>query len=483
MKQLARLLTIVVGAVALVAVWSAAAQARPTYFQVFTERYGITPSDRLYACGVCHYKWTGTGGRNLFGNAVEQQLYIGKSITEALQDVESGDADGDGFSNVDEIVNFMTLPGYSCANLTDAIGAPLGYDTYITPMVASCLDPIDIRVFPPSVSTLVDAGQSTSITVTIFNNGSQLPINVSAYGLQPGTSPAFSVSGPTTPIQIPVAASVALQVTFAPTAAMLATGTLRILSDDPDEGTLDVPLTGFGVARVLAPAPQRAACLRAVDGAVRRYGKTHLKEWGRCYSDEAAGIACDAGGRDVKISKAAARLRSKVGGSGDRQCAGQALTPFVLGFPNTCGGSCGSIALTHMSDLADCLVCRQEETTHEALTASDGATPPDLPVAVGVASASCERRLVSQLATAIESIQKVIGRCELGNITAATPVLCAATTAAEVAALQARVDAQPARCTDTTGLSGCPFAPGADPACLSTTALALGSALVDATVP
>jgi len=399
MRQLSRMTTVAVGVLALVAAWSAAVEARPTYFQIFTARYGITASDRLYACGVCHYKWTGTGARNLFGNAVEQQLYIGKSITQALQDVESGDADGDGFSNVDEIVNFMTLPGYSCANLTDAIGAPLGYDTYITPMVASCLAPIDIRVAPTSVSVLVDAGQSKTVTLTIFNNGSQLPINVSAYGLQPGTNPAFSLSGPATPIQIPLASSVTLQLTFAPTAVVFAAGTLRISSDDPDEGTLDVPLSGIGISRVLAPPPQRAACLRAVDTVFRRYGKTHLKEWGRCYSDEAAGVACDAGVRDLKIAKAAARLRTKIGGSGDRLCTDQGLTPFLLGYPGSCGGSCGSITLPNMSALADCLVCRQEETMHTALTASDGATPPDLPTAVGALSAACERKLVSHLAS------------------------------------------------------------------------------------
>ena len=64
------------------------AEARPTYFEVFTARYGITPSDRTYACGNCHIRWTGTGARNPFGTAVEQQLYIGKSITQALEDIE-----------------------------------------------------------------------------------------------------------------------------------------------------------------------------------------------------------------------------------------------------------------------------------------------------------------------------------------------------------------------------------------------------------
>jgi hypothetical protein len=481
--RIRRMMTMLVATFALVVAWGAVAAARPTYFQVFTERYGIGPADRLYACGVCHYLWTGTGARNPFGNAVEQQLYVGKSITQALQDVEAADSDGDGFSNLDEIMNFMTLPGYSCTNLTDAIGAPLGYDTYITPMVASCLSPIDIRVAPTSLSVIVDANESSTATVTIFNNGSQFPINVSAYGLQPGTNPAFSLTGPVAPIQIPVASSVALHVTFAPMADVLATGTLRILSDDPDEGTIDVPLSGIGVARTLAPAPQRAACLRTIDTVIRRYGKTHLKEWGRCFSDEAAGVACDAGARDFKIAKAAARLHTKIGGSGDRLCNGQGLTPFLLGYPTTCGGSCGSITLPTMSALADCLECRQEETTRTALTASDGTTLPDLPTAVGALPAACERKLVSQLANSIESIQKVLGHCELGNVTAPAPVLCAATTAAAVAALQARVDAQPGRCTDTTGLSSCPFVPAADPACLGTTALTLGSALVDATVP
>ena len=77
--------------------------------------------------------------------------------------------------------------------------------------------------------------------------------------------------------------------TFAPLAAVFAGGTLRIASDDPDEPTLDVSLSGVGVNRVLAPADERAACLRTVESAFRRYTKTHLQQWGRCYADEVAG--------------------------------------------------------------------------------------------------------------------------------------------------------------------------------------------------
>lgn len=478
----ARILALCIGVLGVLAA-SRHAQARPTYFEVFTTRYGITSTDRLYACGNCHFKWTGTGARNPYGNAVEQQLYVGKPINQALQDVEGVDTDGDGFTNVDEILNFMTLPGYSCTTFFDAIGPPLGYDTYITPMVASCLEPLDIRVSPSSISVLANANDTVSATVTIHNNGSQFPLSIASYDLEPGTHSSFSIAGPATPLQILVNSSIEVEVTFAPLAAVLASGTLRISSDDPDEGTLDVSLAGIGVNRVLAPAAERAACLRTVESAFRRYTKTHLQQWGRCYADEVAGRACDAGVRDVKIGKAAARLRAKVGGSADRRCAGIGLKPFPLGFDSACGGSCGSIVLSNMSALADCLVCRQDEVTNAALTAGTGATPPDLPVAVSTEPAACGRRLVDALAKGIGGVQKVLGRCDLSNITAASPVDCAATTAADVAALRARADAQPQRCGDTTGLVGCLFGVGADPACLGTTAATLGTTLVETTIP
>ena len=53
-------------AVTLATVIASTAEARPTYFQVLTERYNIEPDDRTYACGNCHFIWTGTGARNPF---------------------------------------------------------------------------------------------------------------------------------------------------------------------------------------------------------------------------------------------------------------------------------------------------------------------------------------------------------------------------------------------------------------------------------
>ena len=268
---------------------STKAEARPTYFQVLTERYNIQPGDRTYACGNCHYLWTGTGARNPFGSAVEQQLYVGKSITQALQDVEPMDSDGDGFSNLDELTTYRTLPGYSCDNYFLAVGAPTGYDTFITPLVPSCLEPKDIRVDPTTTAFSTKVGTTEVHQIQVINNGSTDLINVSSYGFLSGASTALSVSGPTAPFDIPVGQSVALDVSFSPTAAILGLGTLRIASDDPDEPTIDIAVQGFGFVQVLADADARERCLKVVDKEFRRYADRHRREWNRCFVDEVGG--------------------------------------------------------------------------------------------------------------------------------------------------------------------------------------------------
>jgi hypothetical protein len=95
--------------------------------------------------------------------------------------------------------------------------------------------------------------------VQVFNNGADFDITVSAYGLLAGASPELSVSGPATPIVIPVGGSVLLTVTFAPATNVLGHGTFRISSDDPDEADIDLPVTGISFVSPLAPPGDRAA--------------------------------------------------------------------------------------------------------------------------------------------------------------------------------------------------------------------------------
>jgi hypothetical protein len=460
------------------------ALARPTYFETFKSTYGIPDGANLDACGVCHFLWTGSGGRNPYGTAVEQQLYLGKSITQSILDVEPDDSDADGFTNIDEIMNFMTLPGYSCDNFHQAVGAPQGYDTYITPLVASCLEPLDIRLSPSGqIGFVAKPGEVKTADLTIFNNGSTDVLTISSWGLLAGADPEFTVTGPPAPFDIAVGANVVLEVEFAPVVDVVgAEAFLRIESNDPDpeEAVIDVELAGTAIAPILAPADKRAACLQSVDKGMRKYSKKHLREWGACYLDEVIGLACDTGTLDVKVQAAEDKLRARVGGAKDRRCAGESLTPSLLGLPQTCGGTCSSITVNSMVAYADCLVCRQDEAMRAWLSAALGTAPPDLPPnEIAVADAqSCQARLLKASSKAVDKVTKELARCELGNVTAASIVDCTDATSEKVAKIRSKVDATPARCKDTQDLLGCLFE-GGGASCLGEAAETIGTDLAD----
>ncbi|MEW6268010.1 MAG: hypothetical protein AB1689_01775 [Thermodesulfobacteriota bacterium] len=469
-------------ALALPVVVCGTAQARPNYFEAFVDFYGLTPGQDLYACGVCHLRWEGTGARNPYGTAVEQQLYINaKPIIDAIRDIEDVDTDLDGFTNVEELVTHGTLPGYSCDNFTIALDTPENFQALITPLVPSCLEPMDVRVAPIEVSFLTKVGTSETVDIEVINNGTDAAITVGAYQLVPGTTSGLSVGGPPLPIVIPVGQSATLELTFAPAAAGFLGETLRISSDDPDEPAIDVPIGGVSFFPNLAPPAKRAACQQTVERRFEGLARAHLGEWGSCYLDELRGVACDPGRRDLSVARAEARLHAALGGAADRNCAGAGLTPTLLGLPDACGGGCGAIAIDTLGDWADCLACRQREATSAMLEATLGSAPPDLPAdVVGAVPHRCARALVKRMQRAITSLQKRRAACELRNVAAASPVDCAAALAPDVARLTAKVGAALDRCPDTTGLDGCRFAPGADPSCLASAAAAIADGLVEA---
>ena len=61
------------------------------------------------------------------------------------------------------------------------------------------------------------------------------------------------------PFDIPVGGFVEPRRHFLAPAAVIAMGTLRILSSDPDEGSIDVPVQGFGFVQTLAAPDRRGA--------------------------------------------------------------------------------------------------------------------------------------------------------------------------------------------------------------------------------
>ncbi|MGH9869077.1 MAG: S8 family serine peptidase [Candidatus Polarisedimenticolia bacterium] len=111
------------------------------------------------------------------------------------------------------------------------------------PVTVHVTDAADIDVQPAAlVFPATFAGFSSSLPVTVHNRGS-LPLTLSAVSV----SGPFSVTAPATPIVMPDDMTVDLTLSFSPPAGGPFTGTLTLDSDDPDEPSVTVSLSGNGV--------------------------------------------------------------------------------------------------------------------------------------------------------------------------------------------------------------------------------------------
>jgi hypothetical protein len=459
------------------------ALARPTYFANLRATYSIPQDSRIDACGVCHKLWTGTGARNDFGTAVEQQLYTGKSIVDSLQTIELLDTDGDGFTNLDELTTYLTLPGYNCDNFDEAIDAPLDYHSYITPFVDTCLPALDIRPSLGSLSFLTASGKEEIQELVILNYGATTPLHIESYGLLPGAPATLQATGPAAPLDLAPGASITIAVQFAPTTTSLISTALRITSNDPETPVLDISISGVGFVKNLASAEMRAACRESIDRAYRKYSQSVLEAWTRCATDESRGIVCRRGKRDQAVAKAEAKLRRAVGGDKDKRCAGASLSPARIDYPAVCGGACGDRLVTSIDGLTECLLCRHEVTVERTARALAGAVPPDLPptTAADAAAEKCISRTGKAFPAATDEAYEALAACALDNVTAEVPADCTAATAEDVAAAAARIDDTFAACSSTAGLTACPLiGEEPDPLCLGSEATALGAELADA---
>ena len=82
-------------------------------------------------------------------------------------------------------------------------------------------------------------------TLEIRNSGTST-LTVSSVSVTGGNAADFTVNTSGMLTRVPVQGSTTFTVSFTPSAVGVRATTLRILSDDPDEGTLDVALTGTG---------------------------------------------------------------------------------------------------------------------------------------------------------------------------------------------------------------------------------------------
>ena len=85
---------------------------------------------------------------------------------------------------------------------------------------------------------------SSGVQTFSITNGGTAPLHIS--GLQ--TAAPFAVVSPATPFQVGANASATVTVTFSPSSTGAQTGTLIITSDDPNNGSVTVSLSGTGSA-------------------------------------------------------------------------------------------------------------------------------------------------------------------------------------------------------------------------------------------
>lgn len=462
---------------------AAAAEARPTYFQEMKTYFGVPDDSRVDGCIVCHLQYNGAGTRNRFGYSIQQYLYTGKSIQEALPLVADLDSDGDGYTNADELINWLTLPGFDCSNFEEASNAPLDLDTYVTPEVATCRDPIEIDVQPGTAGFVTDAGETDAVTMTIWNLGYENDLEISAIELVDVNGSGLSlVHGNELPVSVPPGDSITVDLRFAPSGVEAASATLRISSNDPDDAARDIAISALGIQRTLASLEERLACRGEIQKRFASYTKLHLREWVGCFAAEAAGFRCRSARRDQKIGRAEQKLESFLAGPKDKACYGVGMNAARLDMPEVCGGGCGEIPLTGIASVRECLVCRQQEASEATLTAAFATTPPDLPQAGGGGDATkCAKRIGKTVAKVIPAIQKELAACAAEKLASGGDrSLCAAERAETLVRLRTKIDAAVAKCSDVEGLAGCAFEEDAEGTCLGDAAVEIGQDLVDA---
>lgn len=109
-----------------------------------------------------------------------------------------------------------------------------------------------------------------TVVVQIFSFGNA-PLTVSSIGLTADSSPDFRiVAGPEVPFTMEPDLSLCKDITieFLPTAAGLTSAVLQIVSDDPDEGLVEVVLTGTGMVVDIPPTQLVADILAFFDAAL-----------------------------------------------------------------------------------------------------------------------------------------------------------------------------------------------------------------------
>lgn len=145
---------VVMAAAALVSVPSLTldATALPNYLDAFMARYpGSTIPNRMEKlagaqCYTCHHPPIGFNG-SCYRLDIRERLHAGMSIEQALTDVENIDSDGDGFTNLEEILSpRQDMPGE--VGYHPGLVGPVGIDPCLNIGPVSHVSETPVRVCP-----------------------------------------------------------------------------------------------------------------------------------------------------------------------------------------------------------------------------------------------------------------------------------------------------------------------------------------------
>ena len=192
--------------------------------------------------------------------------------------------DDNAAGNADVVVRHIpsgataTVGGASIGFLNDCDGNRVAYTSFDTNfdiwVYEFAVQHGDIGVAPSAVDFGdVVLGDSSAMIVTITNEGQQ-SLQVTGVSLLDGSGPisldSVTVGGlpAAPPFTLAPAETADVTLGFSPGAEALFADTLRVTSDDFDEPSTDVPVSGVGVVVDEPPAEIIAGCLDAIDAAV-----------------------------------------------------------------------------------------------------------------------------------------------------------------------------------------------------------------------
>ncbi len=167
-------------------------EIRQAFFEVYPGAVGTTidtvPSQPNH-CGVCHWKFTGGGTRNPYGERVQQAIGsfpdTEQGRRDAILSIQDEDPDGDAYNTLIEVTdiysytNTPTFPGLTPANAGSVSRVDLSeIQDHLVPASGGDTTPPEVTVISPNGGETLIGNTSTSVQWTATDAGGISGVNL-----------------------------------------------------------------------------------------------------------------------------------------------------------------------------------------------------------------------------------------------------------------------------------------------------------------